>query len=117
MKKLFTATAILSTALITSTASFADGHGGTEIVIPANMCQETIDVLAKWAIGKKPYSAFAVPTGKPRECGEPGPAVTAGIALSAPSAREAQAAALRVCNENRGNFGRCVVIGTVRPKS
>lgn len=116
MKNLIAATAVLSTALITTTAAFADGHSSRELAVLKNLCPETKNVLVEWAQDKHPYSAYAVPTGKPRGCGEPGPRVIAGIALKAGSSKEAMEAALRVCNENRGNFGRCIVIGTVRPK-
>jgi hypothetical protein len=116
MKTLITASAVLSTCLFAATAYFAEGHSGTEVAVPANLCEETKQAMAHWAIGKPVYSAYSVPTG-PGECGQKGPTVTAGIATNAGTAREAQRASLETCNANRGNFGPCVVIATVRPKS
>ena len=115
MKKILTLTAALATCA--TTAAFADGHSGKEVVVPAGLCPETKSFVANWARDIEIFGAMAVPTSAGGNCGEEGPRVTAGISKKAPSAREAQAAALERCNESRGDLGRCVVIATVRPKS
>ncbi len=117
MKHIVLSTAAAATVLFAATTSFADGHGGLEVVVPRNLCPETKSFVASWAAGKQPFTAIAVPSAKEaRECGEPGDPVVAGIAQSE-NISQARLAALDVCNQHRGEHGKCVVIGTVRPKS
>lgn len=115
MKNIVLSTVAAATVLFTATTSFADGHSRYEVAVPAGLCQETKDFLARWAYGKPEFTTFAVPTSKTARCGEKGERVTAGIAQSA-DLKVARKAALEVCNANRGDLGRCVVIGTVRLK-
>ncbi|WGI22170.1 hypothetical protein [Amylibacter sp. IMCC11727] len=116
MKNLFAISAFVTAGFLYQTASVAEGHSTTEIVMPAGLCPETHAALAKWAIGKPVFSAYAVPTVVGAGCGSDGPVATAGIAMGAASIDAAHVVALRVCNENRGDLGKCAVIGTVRPK-
>ena len=90
--------------------------GGKQLVVLKGLCPQMITQMRAWSVGRTEYTAYAVPTAKEaRACGEPGPAVTAGIATS-PDLRKARKEARRVCNDNRGDFGRCIVVGYLRNK-
>lgn len=110
-----TTAAVVTVALASASAVHAGGHGAVEVAVPANLCPETKDMLARWAHGKPAYTAYAVPTSKNSECGQKGERVTAGIA-QADDVNEARRAALEVCDAHRGSFGPCTIIATVRPK-
>lgn len=119
MKTFFAVSAAAAAIFVSPTTTLADGHGYSAndyvVEVPAGLCPDAKLTMARWAYGKAQYSAFAVPTSRNAKCGDKGEPVTAGIATSN-DRDEARKAALRVCDDNRGDFGRCVVIGTVRRK-
>ncbi len=119
MKTFFTISAVAAAIFVAPTATLADGHGYSAkdyvVEVPAGLCPDAKHAMARWAYGKSQFSAYAVPTSRTARCGEKGEPVTAGIATSS-DRKEARKAALKVCNDNRGDFGRCVIIGTVRLK-
>ena len=117
MKTIILSAAAAATVAFGANTAFAEGHGSLQVVVPRGICPEMKQQLARWAVGKSQYTAFAVPTSlNPNvQCGDKGPRVTAGIATD-PKRRVAQKAALEVCNQHRGDLGPCVVVGTVRNK-
>lgn len=99
--------------LIATLPAFAETK---RLYVPAGICPQLVDVMVSWSRDRDANTVYALPTaprGSNRSCGESGPAVTAGIATAA-SETAARRAALDLCNENRGDNGRCVVTGTLR---
>ena len=109
------AVACVAMSPVLGSMAMAEAHAPYKLLVPKGLCSDTIQQMVVWSKGRTPNTAYALPTAAPGStatgCGEGEPAV-AGIA-TADSKWKARRAALKVCNENRGSNGRCVIIGTL----
>lgn len=116
MKNLILTATVAASTILGAHSVAAEGHITKQLVVSKGICPGLIDTMLGWARGHGEYTAYAVPT-VTGTCGQAngGRQVTAGIATSA-NKYDARRSALRLCNENRGDLGRCVVAGMVRNK-
>ena len=120
MKKFATLPAIAAALTISATPSLADGHTPYSsydyvVVVPAALCQNTMDELSRWAYGELQYTVLAVATSRKRiTCEDARP--TRAFMVTSDDQDAANDAALAQCNANRGKLGRCTIIATVRRK-
>ncbi|MDB4558675.1 hypothetical protein N9Z87_00355 [Amylibacter sp.] len=67
MKKFVALPAIAAALTLSATPSLADGHSPYSsfdyvVVVPAALCESTMDTLSRWAYGELQYTVLAVPT-------------------------------------------------------
>lgn len=107
---------VACSALVGLGAGQARAEGPKQLMVPRGICPQTIAVMVRKSSDHGQYTAFAIPTARAAtSCGEGGVRATMGIA-SDNSLTAARRAAMRVCEDNRGPLGPCVISGFLRNK-
>lgn len=86
------------------------------LVVPKGLCAKAIQEMATVALTKPAFTVYAAPrvhNANKLSCDQPGPEVNI-VASSSANLEVARVAALKACNDARGENGACFVIGTQR---
>lgn len=109
------AVSCFATASVAQSTNLQERH----LTVARGMCEYSVKALSKWASTAEPNAAYALPVdpkAKKDDCsGENRRSVMAGIAEGAATRKDAERAAIQMCNELKPeDLGNCVVVAVVQ---